>query len=98
MEENRELLSRRLARLGYSVEALDGGKPALERIALQGPDLILLDILMPGLDGFEVLRQLKANPLTQHIPVIMLSSADQIRDGVAASTGSGRFLPNHQAT
>ncbi|PYT04851.1 MAG: adenylate/guanylate cyclase domain-containing response regulator [Acidobacteria bacterium] len=94
LDENRELLSRRLARLGYSVEALAGGQEALETIALQTPDLILLDILMPGLDGFEVLRRLKGNPLTQHIPVVMLSSADQTETAVRCiELGADDFLP-----
>ncbi len=94
LDENRELLSRRLARLGYSVETLESGQQALEHITLQAPDLILLDILMPGLDGFEVLRQLKANPLTQHIPVIMLSSADQTETAVRCiELGADDFLP-----
>src|SRR6266446_1804804 len=94
LDENRELLSRRLARLGYSVETLESGHQALERITLRAPDLILLDILMPSLDGFEVLRRLKANPITQHIPVIMLSSADQTETAVRCiELGADDFLP-----
>jgi len=76
-EENRELLSRRLAPLGYSVQIAESGQRALELVADNPPDLILLDILMPGRDGFEVLRCLKASAATQHIPVIMLSALDE---------------------
>jgi sigma-B regulation protein RsbU (phosphoserine phosphatase) len=76
MEENRELLSRRLSPMGYSVQMADNGQCALESVAANPADVILLDILMPGLDGFEVLRRLKADPATQHIPVIMLSALD----------------------
>jgi sigma-B regulation protein RsbU (phosphoserine phosphatase) len=76
MEENRDLLSRRLSPLGYSVRMADSGQHALESVSANPPDVILLDILMPGLDGFEVLRRLKADPATQHIPVIMLSALD----------------------
>ncbi|MGD0259900.1 MAG: SpoIIE family protein phosphatase [Verrucomicrobiota bacterium] len=82
MEENRELLSRRLSPLGYSVQMADSGPRALESVAAKPPDVILLDILMPGLDGFEVLRRLKADPATQHIPVIMLSALDD-EQGIA---------------
>src|SRR5262249_33587790 len=76
-EENRELLSRRLAPLGYSFQVADSGQQALELVAANPPDLILLDILMPGRDGFDVLRSLKSAPATQHIPVIMLSALDE---------------------
>jgi len=94
LDENRELLSRRLARLGYSVQAMESGQRALESVGQHPPDLILLDILMPGLDGFEVLRRLKAEPLTQHIPVIMLSSADQSETAVhCIELGADDFLP-----
>jgi sigma-B regulation protein RsbU (phosphoserine phosphatase) len=82
MEENRELLSRRLSPLGYSVQMADSGQRALESVAASPTDVILLDILMPGLDGFEVLRRLKADPATQHIPVIMLSALDD-EQGIA---------------
>jgi len=94
LAENRELLSRRLARLGYSVRVVESGRQALDGIAIQPPELILLDILMPELDGFEVLRQLKANALTQHIPVIMLSSSDQAETAVRCiELGADDFLP-----
>jgi len=76
-EENRELLSRRLSPLGYSVQTADTGQRTLELVAANPPDLILLDVLMPGRDGFDVLRALKADPATQHIPVIMLSALDE---------------------
>ena len=94
LAENRELLSRRLSRIGYSVQMVDNGQSALQNIELQPPDLILLDILMPDMDGFEVLRRLKANPFTQHIPIIMLSSADQPETAVRCiELGADDFLP-----
>jgi sigma-B regulation protein RsbU (phosphoserine phosphatase) len=82
LKENRELLSRRLSPLGYSVQMADSGSRALESVAANPPDVILLDIIMSGLDGFEVLRRLKADPATQHIPVIMLSALDD-EQGIA---------------
>ena len=78
LEENRELLARWLSRLGYSVQLEDNGARALEFVAANPVDVILLDIMMPGLDGFEVLKRLKNNAATHHIPVLMLSSADEI--------------------
>ena len=99
LEENRELLGRRLAKLGYSVNSVESGQLALESIALQAPDLILLDILMPGLDGFELLKQLKADSATEHIPVVMLSSADQTETAVhCIELGADDFLPKPFST
>jgi class 3 adenylate cyclase len=94
LEENRELLSRRLSRLGYSVQLTDNGARALEIAATDSVDVILLDIMMPGLDGFEVLQRLKANQTTQHIPVLMLSSSDEIDTVVRCiQLGAEDFLP-----
>jgi adenylate cyclase len=94
LEENRELLRRRLSRLGYSVQTVESGGQALQLAAEQPPDLILLDIIMPGLDGFAVLNQLKQNPDTHHIPVVMLSSSDDIDTVVRCiSLGADDFLP-----
>jgi len=94
LEENRELLSRRLSRLGYSVQLAHGGQRALDFVAANPVDLVLLDIMMPELDGLEALQRLKANPITQHIPVIMLSSADQIDTVVRCiKLGADDFLP-----
>ncbi len=94
LDENRELLARRLAKLGYAVQAVASGQQALESIALQAPELILLDILMPGLDGFAVLKQLKADAATEHIPVVILSSADQTETAVhCIELGADDFLP-----
>ncbi len=94
LEENRELLNRRLSRLGYSVQLADNGEAALQFVAANPVDLILLDILMPGVNGIEVLRRLKSNPATQHIPVVMLSSSDQIDTVVRCiELGADDFLP-----
>ena len=59
---------------------MTNGRNALEYVATNAVDLILLDIVMPELDGFSTLKALKAMAATQHIPVVMLSSADEIRD------------------
>jgi DNA-binding response OmpR family regulator len=72
---------------GYKVSAVTDGLKALEEIKNDIPDLVLLDIMIPGIDGFEVCRRIKADPVTADLPVVMLtakkSSADQAR-GVAA--------------
>ena len=81
-ENIRELLSRRLCPMGYSVQMAESGRRALESVAENPPDLILLDVMMPERDGFEVLSSLKTTPATQHIPVIMLSALDD-EQGIA---------------
>jgi len=88
------LLSRRLSRLGYSVQVTDNGAHALEFVAANRVDVILLDIMMPGMDGFEVLQRLKENPATHHIPVLMLSSAEEGDTVVRCiQLGADDFLP-----
>ncbi|MDK2912278.1 MAG: two-component system, OmpR family, alkaline phosphatase synthesis response regulator PhoP [Methanolobus sp.] len=67
---------------GYNViEALDGYE-GIRKAKSETPDVILLDIMMPGMDGFEVCRRLKADPASSHIPVIMLTAKGEIDDKV----------------
>jgi two-component system, cell cycle response regulator DivK len=73
-EMNRDMLSRRLGKKGYEVVMALDGEQALEMARAEAPDLILLDISLPGLDGWEVTRRLKARPETQAIPVIALTA------------------------
>lgn len=72
-----------LSTRGYKVTGVSDGLAALREIEQNSPDLILLDIMMPGIDGFEVCRRVKENPATQRIPVVMLTAkksfADQAR-------------------
>lgn len=77
---NRDLLSRRLQRHGYQVSEADGGRAALERLRRERFDLLLLDVLMPDLDGREALEEIKADPALRDLPVIMLSALDQESD------------------
>jgi CheY-like chemotaxis protein len=73
-EMNRDMLSRRLERKGYSISmAVDGGAGVESAIA-QKPDLILMDMSLPVIDGWEATRRVKANPETKHIPVIALTA------------------------
>ena len=65
---------------GYKVEGVMDGQAALEAVAAMKPDLILLDIMLPKIDGFEVCRQVKANDETRHIPVIMVTAKKSKED------------------
>jgi CheY-like chemotaxis protein len=80
--DNRTVLERRLQREGHLVECAENGRDALETIAAKPFDLILLDIMMPGIDGFEVLRRLKHSSDTADIPVIMISALDDLESVV----------------
>ncbi|AFY69862.1 response regulator receiver protein [Thalassoporum mexicanum PCC 7367] len=73
-EMNRDMLSRRLIRKGFKVEIATDGKQGLAIAQADPPDLILMDMSLPVLDGWEATRQLKTNTITQHIPVIGLSA------------------------
>lgn len=77
----------------YSVITAGSGYEALERIEDE-PDLILLDVMMPGMNGFEVCRTLRKNPLTQTLPIIILSAKNQINDLVQGlESGANDYLP-----
>jgi len=65
---------------GYQVCAMSNGREALNCIESEMPDLVLLDVMMPGVDGYEVCRQIKSNPLTSHIPVVLLTALRRAGD------------------
>ena len=75
---NRDVLARRLTREGHNVVTVANGTSALDLVARRDFDIILLDLMMPGMSGFEVLRRLKAAEQTNHIPVIMISAIDEL--------------------
>jgi signal transduction histidine kinase len=77
-EMNRDLLSRRLQREGYTVREADSGAQALRLVADHRPDLVLLDIIMPEMNGFAVLQHLKGDPALRDIPVIMISALEDM--------------------
>jgi len=79
-EMNRDMLSRRLQRKGYSVVIAHDGEQGLALACSEIPDLILMDIGLPFMDGCEVTRRLKANPRTRHIPVIALTAHALVSD------------------
>lgn len=77
----------------YDVITADCGRYALERAACDAPDIILLDVMMPDLDGFETCRRLKADPITRHIPVVMVTALDQREDRIKGlQAGADDFL------
>src|SRR5262249_28342698 len=91
---NRDLLARRLAREGHEVVAVEDGTSALDRLVGENFDLILLDLMMPGMSGFEVLCRLKSNSRTRHIPVIMISALDELDSAVRCiEAGAEDYLP-----
>ena len=69
-----------LERQGYQVVTANDGKEALEKVESERPDLMVLDVMMPYMDGFEVLQTLRRNPSTRDIPVIMLTAKAQDAD------------------
>jgi len=71
---NRDVLTRRLQRGGHAVEAVEDGESALARLRAQPFDLVLLDVTMPGIDGYEVLARVKADEALRHVPVVMISA------------------------
>jgi len=77
-EINRDVLARRLGRQGYTTAAAENGRKALEMVQTQKFDLLLLDIMMPELNGYEVLRHLKTDPHLRDIPVIMISALNDM--------------------
>jgi DNA-binding response OmpR family regulator len=81
---NLRMLSRILAESGYKTKPVTSGEQALAAAQAMPPDIILLDIMMPGMDGYEVCAQLKINERTKNIPVIFISALDEIADKVQA--------------
>jgi adenylate cyclase len=91
---NRELLQRRLERLGYLVVECADGHAAWKAVQEDAFDLLLLDMMMPGLDGHQLLEQLKAEPSLRHLPVIMISALDQMEGIVRCiELGAEDYLP-----
>jgi class 3 adenylate cyclase len=75
---NRDLLSRRLQRQGHTVLQAEDGAIALAMVEKEGLDLVLLDLMMPGISGFDILTRLKRDPLSREIPVVMISALTEL--------------------
>ncbi|WP_295856781.1 response regulator transcription factor [uncultured Xylophilus sp.] len=87
--DNLALLHDALDESGYTVLVATGGEAALARAAQALPDIVLLDAMMPGMDGFEVARRLKAQPATAHIPIIFMTGLTETEHLVAALEAGG---------
>ncbi|MEO5671246.1 MAG: response regulator transcription factor [Ramlibacter sp.] len=87
--DNLSVLHDALDESGYTVLVATGGEAALQRAAQALPDIVLLDAMMPGIDGFEVAKRLKASPLTAHIPIIFMTGLTETEHLVAALEAGG---------
>jgi two-component system cell cycle response regulator len=93
IETNRRLLEARLTAEYFDVIEAEDGASCLDQARNHLPDIILLDIMMPGMDGFEACRRLKADPVTRHIPVVMITALDQRADRIRGlEAGADEFL------
>lgn len=91
--QNIEVLRRLMTRLGYAVMTASNGESALQSVARDAPDLVLLDVRMPGIDGFEVCRRLKADPATRLIPVVLITTLTDSKDRVSGiNAGADDFV------
>lgn len=95
-----KLIGLMLQRQGYEVGAANTGTQALSKIGDDQPDLVILDVMMPDMNGYEVCRRLRTNPATRHIPIIMFTAKTLIDDKVAGfEAGADDYLtkPTHPA-
>lgn len=74
------LIKKMLSRYTFEIRTANGGQAALDAIAQKKPDLLLLDLMMPGIDGFEVIRRLSASDETKDLPIIILSALNSEQD------------------
>ena len=87
------LVQKMLSRFNFTLRTASNGQQALDAVAAQKPDLILLDLMMPGIDGFEVIRRLRENPDTADIQIIILSALNSNEDVVKGfSMGANDFI------
>jgi class 3 adenylate cyclase len=99
--ENREILQMRLESQGYEVATAVDGEDGLAKIASTSPDVILLDVMMPRLDGFEVCRRLRADQAAPFVPIILLTARAETKDlveGLDAGADDYLFKPVEHAT
>jgi two-component system cell cycle response regulator len=91
---NRIMLSRYITKLGYQATLVENGRQALEKLKGELFDLVLLDVQMPEMDGYQVLEQLKANPRLRDIPVIVISAVEELESVVKCiELGAQDYLP-----
>lgn len=88
-----ELMSRYLCESGYNVIKAAGAKEAIDKALLEQPDVIVTDVVMPGMSGFELCRSLKKNPTTEKVPIVICSSKNQEIDRLwAMKQGADAYI------
>jgi adenylate cyclase len=93
VEQNVKLLDAMLSPRGFGIVTAANGVQALEQVQAQSPDLVLLDVMMPQMDGYQVTRQLRANPATRFLPIVMVTSLDAEQEKVKAiEAGADDFI------
>ena len=92
LEQNLRLLDAVLSPRGYEVRTADSGEEALRVLVDHPPDLVLLDILMPGLDGYEVCRRIRQDPATAFLPVVMITASGDQEKVLAIEAGADDFI------
>ena len=87
------LVQKMLSRFKFRMRTATGGQQALDAVAAEKPDLILLDLMMPGIDGFEVIRRLRADPATADIRIVILSALNSNEDVIKGfNVGADDFI------
>jgi two-component system cell cycle response regulator len=94
IEANRRLLQAKLEAQYYTVMHAENGQQALDIARAEVPEIILLDVMMPGMDGYETCKRLKADPRTAFIPVVMVTALSDAEDRVRGLDVRGRGLPD----
>ncbi len=90
---NLVLVQKMLSRFNFKMRTASGGQEALDAVATERPDLILLDLMMPGIDGFEVIRRLRENPATSDIQIVILSALNSNEDVIKGfNAGANDFI------
>jgi len=88
-----EAISFLLSRDGWTVHTHSDGETAMEKVAQSAPELIILDVMLPGRSGYDILRDLRGAPATANVPVMMLTARGQARDReLAESLGATQFM------
>ena len=87
------LVQKMLSKFNFRIRTAANGQQALDAVAAEKPDLILLDLMMPGIDGFEVIRRLRADPATADIQIVILSALNSNEDVVKGfNVGADDFI------
>ena len=90
--QNLRLLDAVLSPRGYQVVTATSGEQAVEKLGETVPDLVLLDIVMPGIDGYEVCRRIRSNPATDFLPVVMITASGDQEKISAIQAGADDFV------